>query len=207
MAFTISFRRTGRSASADDLAAWLDDQGEPFDAEGDDTLVLRALPVRFVLDEHIRAQIDLTVHTPLTRLVRVLFDLSVHLGADVRLLGQGTVSRPLLWLRLADDQDRQRIARALGTADDTHEHDRVRTSFWQLLGTIGGSRDLRWDAQQQAIVEMLEVGAEHGIALDDAAWHDAEAAPGDIVPRPVHGDVHIIAWRWMSEAWPSLAQE
>jgi len=207
VAFTISFRRQTPPPALDEIAAWLTDQGEPFEADGEDVLVLRALPTRLVVDEHIRAQVDLSPATPLTRLVRVLFDLSVHLGADVRLVGAGGVTRPMMWLRFADEQDRQRIAAALSNADDTHAHDDVRKGFWQLLGALGNGRDLRWDATREAIVEMLEVGASDGIAVEAAAWHDAEASPGDTVAVPVAGDMHIVSWRWMSEAWPSLLQE
>ncbi len=207
MAFTVSFRRQGPRPAAEALSEWLTEQGEPFEADGDDVLVLRALPVRLVVDEHIRAHVDLLPATPLTRLVRVLFDLSVHLGADVRLVGSGDITRPGLWLRFADEQDRQRIAAALGEADETHHHDDVRRGFWQLLGALGNGRDLRWDASRGAIVEMLEVGSDDGISVEDASWHDAEASAGDTVAVTVAGDLHIVAWRWLSEAWPSLRQE
>lgn len=207
MAFTISFRRQSPPPALDEIAAWLTEQGEPFEADGEDVLALRALPVRLVVDEHIRAQVDLSPATPLTRLVRVIFDLSVTLGADVKLVGAGALTRPLLWLRFADEQDRQRIAAALTNADDTHAHDDVRQGFWQLLGALGNGRDLRWDAAREAVVEMLEVGAPDGIPLEQAAWHDADASPGDVVSVPVTGDLHVVAWRWLSEAWPSLLQE
>lgn len=203
MAFTVMFRSQAPSPPRSALEAWLTDQGEPFEAAGGE-LSLRALPIRLVVDEGVRAHLDPTPTCPLTRLVRVVFDLSVHLGADVRLVGSGPVTRASLWLHLADEQDRQRIAAALEEADRNHPQDDVRAAFWSLLGALGDGRDLRWDASRAAIVEMRDVGGDGGLTVEEASWHNADAAIGDTVPIQVGGAVHILAWRWLSEAWPSL---
>lgn len=204
MAFTVTFPTTAPQPDLDQLASWLTEQGEPFTQDGPDTLALKALPLTLVHGDPVRAQVDLGPTASLSRLVRVLFDLSVRLGADVRLAGVGEVNRPELWLRFADEQDRLRIADALHKAAAHNTRDEVLSAFWSILGSVGGGRDLRWDAQRERIVEMMEVGGDDGISVEHAAWHQEGAQVGDTVGVPVVGDVHILAWRWLSEAYPSL---
>ena len=36
-------------------------------------------------------------------------------------------------------------------------------------------------------------------------WHAAEPKIGDTIPIPVMGYVHCLVWRWLSEAYPGLA--
>ncbi|MCB9682026.1 MAG: hypothetical protein H6733_11230 [Alphaproteobacteria bacterium] len=190
----------------DALASWLTEHGEAFDRQGPDVLELRALPLRIVHGgDGVRAQVDLTPTVPLSRLTRLLFDLSVRVGADVRLVGVGQVNRPSLWLRFADEQDRLRVAAALAKAAAQSHRDDILKAMWSVLGTLGGGRDLRWDATRERIVEMREVGSPDGISVEDARWHDAEVSPGDTVAVPVSGDLHILVWRWLADAWPSLA--
>ncbi|MCB9664571.1 MAG: hypothetical protein H6732_10705 [Alphaproteobacteria bacterium] len=208
MAYTVSFPTTSPLPGPEDLASWCTEQGEAFDHDGPDVLSLRGLPVRLLhTGEAIRAQVDVTPSTALSRLTRVLFDLSVRLGADVRLVGVGEVNRPALWLRLADEQDRQRIAGALERASSHSAPDEVYQGLWGVLGALGGGRDLRWEATREQIVEMKEVGAPEGISVEEAAWHDDQAEPGDTIALPVSGDLHIVAWRWLQEAWPNLADD
>ena len=205
MAFTVTFPTQGPLPEPEVLADWLEERGEALITEGSDTLALQAIPLRLVADDQgVRAHLDLTPTASVSRIVRVLFELSVRLGADVKLAGAGQLNRPGLWLRLADEQDRLRIADALGRAASMNQGDEARHALWSLLGAIGSGRDLRWDEQRSRVVELKEVGAENGLTVEEAAWHDAEAAEGDTVGVPVHGDVHILAWRWLSEAYPSL---
>lgn len=205
MAFTLSFPTSGPIPGPKDLAAWLTAQGEPFEQEGTGVLQLRALPMRLVhTGTDIQAQVDVTPTVPLSRMNRLLFDLSMRLGADVRLVGVGEVNRPELWLRLANEQDRMRIAAALDKAAHHNNRDEILRAFWSILGSLGPGRDLRWDTRRDCIVDVQEVGAADGITLEDARWHDANVSTGDTVSVPMGGDLHILAWRWLSEAWPSL---
>ena len=113
MAFTVTFPTSGPPTPVSTLAEWLTERGEPYVAEGEDTLVLRAVPVRFVASPQnvsLQAQLEVVPKLALTRLVDTLFEVSVRAGADVNLAGHGPITRPHLWLLLADEQDRMRIA-------------------------------------------------------------------------------------------------
>lgn len=205
MAFTVTFPTNEPLPDVDALSDWLTTQGEPFERDGPSTLALRALPVRLIVDDAgIQAPLDLSPDTSLTRLVRLVFDLSVRLGGDVRLAGAGETTRADLWLRLADEQDRLRIVQALERATAHGHADEVVRGLWSVLGSLGHGRDLRWDAARRRIVDMLDVGGPDGLPVEEAAWHDADASEGDTVAVPVSGDLHILAWRWLGEAWPSL---
>ncbi len=208
MAYTISFPTNGPLPGIDDIARWLTEQGEPFEVDGDNQLTLRALPVRLEFDPAtIMAFVDLHPKVPLTRLVNLLFELSVRLGSDVRLVGVGEVNRPGLWFRFADDQDRLRIAAALAQSEAHNNREAILQGLWQALGTLGQGHDWRWDVHKESVVQMMEVGAEDGIDVEQAAWHTENPQPGQVLPVPVQGDVHILAWRWLSEAYPSLARD
>ena len=208
MAFTVTIHTTGPLPSADNFSEWLTQQGEPFDIEGPQQLGLRALPVRLVVEEEageIQAQIDITPTVPLMRLVDLLFDLSVVAGADVRLAGTGSVSRPELWMRLADDQDRQRIAKALSQASEHGNYDEVIRRLWAVLNVLKPHQDIRWSMEKACIVEMKEIGAEGGISIEKASWHSPQAQLGDLVAIKLPGFLHSLAWRWLSEAYPALS--
>lgn len=209
MAFAVSFPTTGPCPSPDELASWLKERGEPFEVEGPDTVQLRALPVRFVLTpgQHaLQAQIDVTSTTPLSRLVDLLFAVSVRAGADVRLTGEGEMTRPALWMHLADEQDRLRIAESLQRAAEHGTREEVTKRLWAIVASLRPGCDDRWDADRQRIVQLLEVGEPDGISLEEARWHVDDPKPGDVIPVPVRGFLHILAWRWLSETYPGIAE-
>jgi len=207
VAFTVIIHTTGTLPSADAFAEWLTHQGEPFEYEGPQHLGLRGLPVRMIVEDgshEIQAQIDVDPNVPIMRLVDLLFDLSVVAGADVRLAGIGSISRPELWMRLADDQDRQRIARALDKASEHGNHEEVIRRLWAILNVLSPNKDVRWSAEQNCIVEMREIGAEGGISVEEARWHIPDASIGDLIATKLPGFLHSLAWRWLSEAYPAL---
>lgn len=209
MAFTVTLHTAGPIPPADSLAEWLTQQGEPFEIEGPHHLGLRALPVRLAIEEEegsIRAQINITPSLPLMRLVDLLFDLSVVAGADVRLAGTGEVNRPALWMRLADDQDRQRIAKALALAAEHGNQEDVIRRLWSVLSVLHPKHDVRWSIERACIVEMKEVGANGGISIEEANWHAPDAQLGDLVAIRLPGYLHSLAWRWLSEAYPGLSE-
>ena len=211
MAFTVRFPTSGPCPPPQAVANWLTAHGEPFEAEGDDTLTLRALPVRFVAAsdaETMLAHLEVNSTVPLTRVVDLLFGISVEAGADVRLTGEGEITRSALWMRLADEQDRIRIAETLRRAQDHGNGDEVLTRLWAVVAGLRPRRDDRWDATSARIVEMREVGVEGGISLEDAQWHAENPEIGDVVAVPVHNShhIHTLAWRWLSEAYPGLAE-
>jgi hypothetical protein len=206
LAFTVTFPTTADLPPVDDVASWIRQRGEPLEVLTAGCLQLRALDVRVLVDERVRAQISVTESLPLTRVVDLLFDLSIFLRADVRLTGVGEVNRGGLWMRLADDQDRSRIANALLRAKSVGRMDEVGKRLWQVVSAVRPGCDDRWDQQHERIVELKEVGAADGISLADAAWHADDPQPGDVIPVPVEGSVHTLAWRWLSEAYPNYAE-
>lgn len=211
----LTFPTVGPTPDLDALATWLSEQGEPYEVDesgepasgGRGVLVLRALPVRLVVDDGVRANVEVTADVPLTRLVLLLADLSSHLRAELRLAGVGVVDRAALWLRFADLQDRQRIAAAVARADVMSDRDEVLHGLWSLLVAVGRGRDLRWDVPRATIIEVRPVGTPGGLSVTEAAWHDASVSVGDTVSIPVDADLHMLAWRWLAEAWPSLTVE
>lgn len=205
MAFTLTFPTQSPVPSSEEIAEWLTLQGEPFDTPGPHTLALKALPVRLLVnpvDQQMLAQLDVSPTTSLPRMVDLMFAFSVRVGADVRLAGVGPVRRGGLWLRLAEEQDRARIAVALARADEHGRHERIVKRMWGVVGQLLPGRDVRWDSGREQLVELLEVG--EGISVEDAAWHKADARPGDVVTVPVDGTPHVTVWRWLSTTYPAL---
>ena len=207
MAFTVTFPATSPTCTVATLEEWLTERGEPFLQEGEDTVVLRALPVRFVASPKspsLVAQIDITSGVALSRMVDVLFDVSVRAGADVNLVGTGAVTRAGLWIRLADEQDRLRIAESLDRAREHGSADEVHKRLWAVLATLRPGHDDRWDAQTERVVERVEVG--NALSLEEAAWHSEDAKEGDEISIPVQSYLHTLVWRWLSEAYPGIAE-
>ena len=219
MAFTITFRSSEPPTPVPTLAEWLTERGEPFVEEGDQVLALRALPVRFLAPlpalgspqptglstpalPALQAQIEIVPAVQLTRIVDTLFEVSARAGTDVHLAGFGAVTRSELWLRLADEQDRLRIALALRQAREHGNADEVHKRLWALIASLRDGHDDRWDTATERVVEMLEVGV--GLSLEDARWHAEDPKVGDAVAVPVSGLLHCLAWRWLSEAYPGL---
>jgi hypothetical protein len=57
------------------------------------------------------------------------------------------------------------------------------------------------------IVELIEVGAEDGIGIDEAAWHIDNPVAGSVVGLPIEGSsMHTLAWRWLSDTYPGIAE-
>lgn len=207
MAFSVTFPTTGPPCPCRTLAEWLTEVGEPFVPEGEDTLVLRALPMRLVsspAQASVQAHLDVTAGAALSRMVDTLFDISMRAGADVNLLGHGPVTRSELWLRLADEQDRLRIGQALRRAREHGNADDVHKRLWGLVAALRPGHDDRWDAAAERVVEMVDVGEQ--ISVEQARWHAEDAKTGDVVAVPVAGHLHCLVWRWLSEAWPGLAE-
>lgn len=207
MAFTLTFPTTAELPPPEEVADWLRQRGEPLEVLEGGMVQLRALALRFEVEpDVVRAHLDVTAELPLTRVVDLLFDLSIFLGADVRLTGTGEVTRGRLWMALADEQDRARIAKALERAADLGRLEEVGKKLWQIVSAVRPGCDDRWDREVGQIVELKEVGATDGISLADAAWHSEDPQAGDVIPVPVEGSVHTLAWRWLSEAYPGLAE-
>ncbi len=206
MAFTVIFPSTAPPPAVDAVEEWLTEAGEAWEPEGAHGLALRALPMRLVLDpeQPMLAHIQVTADVPLERLVNLLFALSVRSGSDVCLAGTGELSRADLWLRLAEDQDRQRMAGALERANERGNAE-VHHRLWALLSASRPGRDLRWDVERRQVVELLEVGAD-APGVEAARWHAEDPKEGDVVAVPVADGVHTLAWRWLSEAYPGLTE-
>lgn len=208
MAYTVTLRTAGPSPSLEEVAEWLTEQGEPFEREGPHTLRLRALPVRVVVppDGGTQVHIDVTPSAPLVRMVDQIYRMSMRAGADVCLTGHGALSRAALWLSLADEQDRRRLSAAFAAAEEQGKRDEVVKRLWGVIGELAPGKDVRWDAARGRIVELKEVGVPEGIPLEEAQWHDADVSLGDVVPVPVEEPLHIVAYRWLSEAHPGLIE-
>ena len=209
MAYTVTFPTSGNVPAPDAIAGWMRERGEPFSCPQPSCLQLRALELRVEVDPNLaslKAHLDISSATDLTRVVDLVFELSILAGADVRLTGVGEVNRGELWIRLADEQDRIRLAEAIGRAEVHGNRDEVTKRLWQVVAALRQGRDDRWDQSGERIVELREVGAPDGISLADAAWHSDDPEPGDVIAVPVEGSVHTLAWRWLSEAYPGLAE-
>jgi hypothetical protein len=203
VAFTVTYRTSTPPPPVEALAEWLTERGEPSAPEGEDQLVLKALHVRFVLaPPSLQAQLDIVAQQPLSRLVDTLFEVSNRLGADVHLAGRGVVGRPELWMLLADEQDRLRIAAALRAAREQGDTDEVHRRLWATIASLRPGHDLRWEAASERVIELVEVGS--ALPVEDARWHAEDPKPGDLVAVPVDGFVHCLVWRWLSEAYPRL---
>jgi hypothetical protein len=187
--FTVALRSAGPAPALSALADWLVERGEPF-AESAGAFALRAVPVH--LSPQLVAQLEIGASTDLPRLVDLLHGLSLFAGADLVLDGKGPVSRAQLWLALADEQDRARIATALRTAREHGDADEIHRRLWEVVASLRPGRDARWDAQTERIVELHDVGAPGGT--------EAEGT----VSVPVDGWVHSLVWRWLSAAYPRL---
>ncbi|MBN2800354.1 MAG: hypothetical protein JXX28_14535 [Deltaproteobacteria bacterium] len=210
MTFTLDFPSRTPTPGVDALADWLTQAGEPFDRNGPSTLALRALPLRLLVnaaDQTLKAQVEITPEVPVQRLVDLVFFLSVQVGADVELRGLGAVRRATLWLRLADEQDRMRIADAVELAGDRGNEEKVFKDLWQVIASASPGRDVRWDNGRKQIVELLEVGEPEGISLAEAKVIVSHAEEGDVVGVPVAEPLHLLAWRWLSTAYPALVDE
>ena len=209
MAFTVTFPTSGPVPDPEQVSEWLRERGEPFGCPQPSCLQLRALDVQIDIapdNGSMKILLDVTSTMDLTRVVDLVFELSILAGADVRLTGVGEVSRGALWLRLADEQDRVRIGEALHRAEIQGNREEVGTRLWQVVAATRPGKDDRWDATSERIVELKEVGAPDGISLADAAWHTDDPEPGDVIAVPIEGSVHTLAWRWLSEAYPGLAE-
>ena len=182
--FDVVFACPDPAPPVERVLAWLVEEGEPVEADQDD-LLLRALPVRLQISGGgpMTASVDPGADTPLERLVNLLFNLSVRLGADVHVDG-APIHRGTLWLAMASEQDRARIVRCLERASERGNSE-VARRLWTVLGALAGrERVWRWDTRVGGAVE----------------WTDAE---GDDA-RPVEGSVYLVLWRWLSEAYPGL---
>ncbi|MBT3218160.1 MAG: hypothetical protein HN348_03645 [Proteobacteria bacterium] len=210
MAFTVTFPTAGQPPVSARVAEWLTERGEPFEQEGPQILSLRALPVRLLVGDEsgpLRAHLEVTPNARLTRVIELLFALSFLAGADVKLVGTGAVTRAELWMRLADEQDRQRVANAIERAGEHGNQDNVINRLWRVIASLRPDRDDRWDLQRKRIVEFREIGEPGGITVEEAAWHTDEPESGEVVALPVEGEyLHTLAWRWLSEAYPGLAE-
>jgi hypothetical protein len=205
MDFTIRFPTGGPQTDQDALVGWLKERGEPCDAS-EVQVSLLALPVVFLWDEGtLRATLQLTPNLALSRLVDLVFAVSLHVGGDTMLEGVGPVSRPELWLLLADEQDRLRIGSALERSRQLGNSNDVMRHLWSVVHTLRRGKDDRWDAARERIVEVVEVG-EEGLSVPEARRVNPDVADGDEVSLPVQGYVHTLAWRWFAETYPSIAE-
>ncbi len=173
------------------LGAWLAQRGEPC-AIDQERVTLRALPVSFVAPAGIgslTSGVDITADLPITRLVDLLFDVSVLVGADVHLIGHGEVTRSYLWLAMVDEVDRKRLAGAVRRAEEHGNKQDVLQRLWALASTLCPGCDVRWDAQRRRFMELRE-----------------ETGENHLVQVPPDRMLHVLAWRWLTDAWPAVAE-
>ncbi len=202
MGFFVSFRTSTPPAALRDLVAWLTEVAEP-STEEVDAVVLRALPARFVLGPPFAVELEVHEWTPLGRLVDVLFEVASRAGADLDLGGK-VVNRSDLWLVLAEEQDRLRIANTLRRARERGNADEVHRRLWAVLASLRPGTDNRWDATLERVVELLDVGEQ--VSVEQAREIEEDAVTGDVVQQPAPGPIHLLLWRWMSEAYPGLCE-
>ena len=44
------------------------------------------------------------------------------------------------------------------------------------------------------------------MAAEEAAFLLEDPETGDVAAVEIHEDLHLVVWRWLSEAWPGLAE-
>lgn len=197
MPFTVTFPTSAPPPRLDEVATWLTEEGEPIELQPD-AVLLRAMPVRLLVGAlGLECQITVSPDLPLSRAVGLVFLLAQRLGAETHLVGAGDIDRAGLWLRLADEQDRRRIARILEQRAGTRG-DEILHGLWQVLRAHGRGRDLRWETRRQCVIHLRP--ARTGPERPD----DDEPTAVSHVALPVHDGAHLVAWRWLSEAYPSL---
>jgi hypothetical protein len=187
----ITFPSLLPAPTADRLGAWLAQRGEPCVVDSS-RVSLRALPVVFQAPDgtgNLTARVALTADLPITRLIDVLFDVSLLVGADVHLVGYGEVSRAWLWLSMIDEVDRMRLADAVRRAEEHGNKEDVLQRLWALSSTLCPGCDVRWDAARMRFVELHE-----------------ETGDNRLVPVPADRMLHVVAWRWLCDAWPAVAE-
>ncbi len=170
------------------VAAWLTDSGEPVVVD-DRRIVLRALGAFLVHEgSQLVAHIDLAASTPVVRLVDLLFDLSSHIGSDLHDAAGTTVTRPTVWFQLAAEQDRIRVGSALARSLEHGVRQVMVQRLWALGASLFPDRDVRWDVTSARFVEVVGEGPVLRSLPDDRA-------------------ANLLAWRYLSEAWPGVARD
>lgn len=186
MTLTLTSRVALPSVAA--IASWLTDSGEPVLVEGR-RISLRALGAHLVAEEGLLvAHIDLTASTPVVRLVDLLFDLSSHIGSDLHDVARKPVTRPTVWFELAAEQDRIRVGAALARSLEHGVRQVMVQRLWALGASLFPNRDVRWDAASARFVEVVDEGPVCRPLADDRA-------------------ANVLAWRYLSEAWPGVARD
>ncbi len=187
MSLRLTLHTAGPMPPLSALQEWLTERGEAYERDGDRVRLL-ALPVVVeALDEAtFSVVLSIAGGTPLVRLVDLVFELSLVTGSDVS-ERERRMSRSELWLRVADEQDRLRIASAMKLAEDRGNLDDVARRVWAILNALRPGRDVRWSSQDESIVWVSEDGTTRE-AVD----------PSD--------RMHLVIFRWLSEAHPSLLE-
>lgn len=183
---SLTLTAAARPPGVEALADWLIEQGEVCTVT-DGGITVRGVPVVITPGGsalHVRIAVD--GQAPMSRISRLVFALSVLAGGDVLLDGLTELSQPQLWWHLAEEQDRFRLAAAID-AGAQHEHGReMLLALWSHVAAICPGADVRW--RRDRLVE---------IQVDPA---DTEREFE--VPVPV--GTHVLAYRWLAAAWPSL---
>lgn len=202
--FTVTFPTNREAPIRSVITDWLRQRGEPFVDEAP-SIRLRAMDLVLHLEgDALRAHLQVSSQLDLTRVVDLVFELSILVGADVNFEGH-TVRRGQLWLLLADEQDRLRIKEALERAEVHGRREEVAQRLWQIVSAVRPGHDDRWDATNHRIVELLEIG--DGVTLEEATEHTEHPEVGELLGLPIlTTSMHVLAWRWLSEAYPGLAE-
>lgn len=203
MGFTVTFPTNREAPIRSVITDWLRQRGEPFAEDDQASIRLRAMDLVLHLGDELRARLDVSSLMDLTRVVDLVFELSILVGADVCLEGE-TVRRGHFWMQLADEQDRLRIKEALERAEIHGRREEVAQRLWQIVSAVRPGHDDRWDAHNHRIVELMEIG--DGVSLAMARLHMEDPQEGELVGIPIEASMHVLAWRWLSEAYPGLAE-
>jgi len=80
----------------------------------------------------------------------------------------------------------------------------VAQRLWQIISAVRPGHDDRWDANNHRIVELMEIG--EGVSLEAAQQHLDDPQLGELIGIPIATSMHVLTWRWLSEAYPGLAE-
>ncbi len=158
-----------------------------------------------VLGARMRLTAQLHGRTAVDHVLTFVHDLAAQWGGEVALTEvdgerRHVTDRAALWITLADLRDRLRLVGAIEGDRDTRAE--VLRGLWALLQVWGAAMELRYLPDLGRIVAVRP-------RRGHASTTETEDTEFDALDTPAHQaplGTHLVAWRWLEETWPSLAE-
>jgi hypothetical protein len=183
---SLTLTAVGTTPDIATLDRWLTEQGE-VSTPTDTGVRIRGVPVEITAGgSALRVEIAVEPYAPMSRISRLVFELSVLLGGDVLLDGLTELTQPQLWWHLAEEQDRRRLSAAIEAASQHEHRQEMLNGLWAHVAAVCPGADVRWRHDRLLEVQVDPMNPEREFE----------------VPVPV--GTHVLAFRWLAAAWPSL---